>query len=242
MENYTFKIEGFTPASMPFGRLLEYYQSLCDMLGSPSQLHLMAVVEGSHSTAIRIDDSYKPALAQRLQELVKGTAPTKAHKAREQIDQMLEQDNARATFSDPNGGNVIEFLGASRKLESSDLRVNGSASFVGELYHISRQKDKATLRVSTKDHGTVYCTSTIDIAKALTHYLFDTVRVTGLCSWRMDENRRWFVDGLEVTSFDEPSSGSLRQVVQRLRALDIQMPSDAVNEINRMNEDGETQH
>ena len=63
---YTFKIEGFTPESMPFGRLIEYYSEVKKMLGVADHLHLIDVVESSHGSAFRIQKYRRVGMYQNI--------------------------------------------------------------------------------------------------------------------------------------------------------------------------------
>lgn len=73
--SYTFKIDNFTPESMPFGRLVEYYAEIKKMLGVADNLHLVGVFESSHGSAFAIDRNFETQLVKRLIAINEGTAP-----------------------------------------------------------------------------------------------------------------------------------------------------------------------
>jgi hypothetical protein len=108
---YTFKIQDFTPASMPFARLVDYYQKLERMLGVADNIHLLSIVESSHGSQFAIERNHEYELIKRCGELREGTAPPAAMKAQEEVNKMLLEDGTSAAFLDPHSANVIDFPG-----------------------------------------------------------------------------------------------------------------------------------
>ncbi len=238
---YTFKIEDFTPESMPFGRLVEYYLEIKRMLGVADNLHLIDVVEGSHGSAFKIDRNHETALTKRLMELNDDTAPKSAASARDAINTMLRVDGTSGSFYDSRGMNVIPFPG---KLApgNNQIRVRGAATFAGELYHIAGTKDDAKIRISTDAYGVVFCATSKNIARELREFLFDQVKVSGRGMWTRTESGRWNIDNFVITDFAPVKKESLRQSVDKLRAMDIVWPDDPLGEIDKLEEHNGTTH
>ena len=232
---YTFKIEDFTPESMPFGRLVDYYIEIKRMLGVADNLHLVDVVESSHGSAFKIDRNHETTLAKRLMEINEGTAPKIAVNAREAINTMLRQDGTSGSFYDSRGVNVIPFPG-SHATETSQIRVRGAASFVGELYHIAGTKDDAKVRINTDAYGVVFCATSRDVAKSLRDFLFEDVKVSGRGMWAKTESGKWDIDNFTIADFAPVKKESLRQSVDRLRGLHIDWPDDPIGEIDKIEE------
>lgn len=230
---YTFKIDDFTPESMPFGRLVEYYLEIKRMLGVADNLHLVDVVEGSHGSAFKIDRNHETALTRRLMEINEGTAPKVAANARDAINTMLREDGTSGSFYDSSGVNVIAFPGR-LAAERSHIRVRGSASFVGELYHIAGTKDDAKVRISTDAYGVVFCATSKSVAKALRDFLFEDVKVSGRGMWTKTESGKWDIDAFVIADFTPVKKESLRQSVDRLRGMNIEWPDDPIGEIARL--------
>ena len=232
---YTFKIEDFTPESMPFGRLVDYYIEIKRMLGVADNLHLVDLVEGSHGSSFKIDKNHETALTRRLMEINEGTAPKAAVNAREAINKMLSEDGTSGSFYDSRGINVIPFPGK-LSAAASQVRMRGSASFVGELYHIAGTKDDAKVRISTDAYGVVFCATSKDVAKALRDFLFEDVKVSGRGMWARTETGKWDIDNFIIADFAPVKKESLRQSVDRLRGMHIEWPDDPVGEIAKIEE------
>ena len=232
-KTYTFKIEDFTPDNMPFGRLVEYYVEIKRMLGVADNLHLVDVAESSHASAFKIDAHHEAALTRRLMEFQQGTAPRSAVRAREAIDAMLREDGTSGTFSDSMGVNVIPFPGR-LSAATSQMRVRGAATFVGELYHIAGTNDDAKVRISTDAYGVVFCSTSKNIAKALRDFLFEDVKVSGRGIWAKVDGGKWDIDNFIIADFSPVKKESLRQSVDRLRAMEIDWPNDPIGEIDKI--------
>ena len=232
---YTFIIDGLTPETMPFGRLVEYYSEIKKMVGAPDNLHLIAIVESSHATEFTIDAGHVGTLVDRLAEINRRTAPRGAIRARDKIDAMLREDGTSGSFRDRTGDNIVNFVGR-REDDKILIRIRDAATFTGELYHISGHKDFAKVRVATDAYGVVFCTTTKNMAKALRDHLFDTVSVSGRGTWIRTESDVWDIDEFTITDFSPVSDQSLRDAVSRLRNLNISWPDDPIGELRQLEE------
>ena len=237
-KNYTFKIEGVTPDNLSFGRLLEYYAELKKMLGLAERLHLIGISESSHGSVFAINQNHETELAERLTAINAGTASKTAIQARDTINDMLRSDGMSGVFSDQLNRNVVQFPGK----QSDDMviyQARDAASFTGELYHISGSKDDVKVRVRTDAYGTVFCTATRAIGKALRGLLFETVKVSGRGTWSRSSDGKWDIDDFTITDFVPAANGSLRESVDRLRKIDIDWPADPLGLIREIEENGE---
>ncbi|MDP2120124.1 MAG: hypothetical protein Q8K28_09495 [Hoeflea sp.] len=232
---YTFRIEDFTPESMPFGRLVEYYSEIKRMLGVAENMHLTNVFESSHGSAFAVDRNYETKLVRRLTEISQGTAPKSAKRAHNSINAMLKEDGTSGRFCDPQGHSVIIFPGK-RIDESNALRVRDAASFVGEIYHIAGTQYDAKVRISTDTYGAVFCTTTREIAKSLRDFLFEDVKVNGRGVWSRTADGDWDISDFVITDFAPIKRESLRDSVDRIRRLEINWPNDTLAEIAAFDE------
>ena len=232
---YTFKIEGYTPNDMSFGRLLEYYQEVKKMLGMADSLHLIEVAEGSLANVFSVDRDNDLKLKDVIEKINSGTAPKNALRARDKINLMLQEDGTSAIFSDPNNDNVISFPGV-RRDEGSFLRIRDAASFSGELYYIAGTKSDAKVRIHTERYGSVYCVTTIKLAKQLREYLFEQVKVNGVGVWTRLDDDNWKISDFTITSFIPLKRETLREAVDRLRAFEVEWPEDVLCELRKIEE------
>lgn len=235
INTYTFKIEGYTPNDMSFGRLLEYYQEVKKMLGMADSLHLIEVAEGSLANVFSVDRENNSKLKAVVAKKNEGTAPKKALRARDRINIMLQEDGTSGIFSDPYNDNVIPFPGA-RRDEGGLLRIRDAASFSGELYYIAGTKGDAKVRIHTERYGSVYCVTTIKLAKELREYLFEHVKVNGVGVWTRLDDDNWKISDFTITSFISLRRETLREAVDRLRAFEVEWPDDVLCKIRKIEE------
>ena len=239
--NYTFKIHNFTPDSMPFGRLVQYYVEIKKMLGMAENLHLVGIFESSHGSTFAIDKNHESSLQKRLADIKDGTAPARAISAQSEINEMLKQDGTSGEFFDTTNQNVIQFPGKGYS-EQVQVRIRDAAIFTGELYHIAGTKDDVNVRINTHAYGVVYCTTTRDIGKALRDFLFEEVKVSGRGMWNRNENGIWKVDDFSIIEFKPVIKENLRTAVDRIRALEVNWPEDPLGDIRIFEESGGQVH
>lgn len=232
---YTFKIEGFTPETMPFGRLIDYYAELKRLLGLPDHLHLVDITKSSHANGLAVDPDYEKKFTERLLMIKEGKAPKSAMRARDQINFMLREDGTSADFIGPDGSNIIPFPG--KKADDNVVySICDKAEFSGELYHIAGSHNDVKLRISTDTFGVVYCHANREMGIALRDFLFEQVKITGQGNWQRSADGAWTVSDVTITDYAPISKGNLRDTVDRLRALDIDWPEDVLGEIDDLEE------
>lgn len=233
---YTFKIDGFTPESMPFGRLLEYYAEVKKMLGLADNIHLVSVIESCHASAFVVDRNQQSNLEKRFREINERKAPKNSLRAYDTINAMLREDATSGTFESSVGSKVIVFPGQS-SYEDVLLKIRDAAAFTGELYHIAGTQGDAKIRINTDAYGVVFCTTTRDIAKALRGFLFEDVKVSGRGMWTRNEGQ-WTIDDFYITDFAPIKRESLRDAVNSIRSIGIRWPEDPLGEIDALEERG----
>jgi hypothetical protein len=233
---YIFKIEGFTPDTMPFGRLVDYYAQLKVMLGLSEHMHLVNIFEGSHVTSFAVDDNVRKRVDERMFKIKDGTAPKNALRARDHINLMLQEDGTSGNFFDPEGSNVIPFPGT-RADDNIVFSICDQAIFSGEVYHIAVSKDDVKLRVATDAFGVVYCLAPRKMGVALREFLDEKIQITGRGTWKRTTDGVWAVNDVTITDF-QPIKGNLRETVDRLRSLDVDWPEDVLGEIDSIEERG----
>lgn len=238
---YTFKIEGFTPETMPFGRLIDYYAHLKQMLGLPDQLHLISVTTGSHATCLAVDYDAQNGIEERLMRLRDGSAPKNALRARDSINLMLREDGTSAELLGTDGSNVIPFPGK-RADDDVVLSICDYAVVYGEVYHIAVSKSEVKLRLATEAFGVVYCVAPRDMGIALREFLDERIKISGRGRWKRSTDGSWTVNDITISDFQHVPDGNLKDTVKRLRALDIDWPEDVLGEIDRIEERGSQFH
>lgn len=232
---YKFTVKDFTPETMPFGRLVEYYAEIARMLGQADSMHLIDIHESSHASQFHFDENCEHSVVARLMKINDGTAPRSALFARDKINQMLCDDATSGEFTDTDGRNVIQFPGNNVKIAKL-VRMRDAATFTGELYHIAGSATDAKIRIKTALYGVVYCIATKEMAKSLREFLFEQIKVSGHGLWAKTDDGRWSIDDFTITDFTPIKNESLQEAVVRIRGLDIEWPDNVLQDIQSMGE------
>src|SRR6218665_2971572 len=112
---YVFRIDAFTPDTLPMGRLAEYLAALAKMLGHPEHTHFVRVDEGSAKLVHKVDAVDAPKVESRLNNVRIGSAPKDAMAGKLALEELLANDNAVGTLSEAQSGRVIlPFIGRNR--------------------------------------------------------------------------------------------------------------------------------
>lgn len=111
---YRFRIDAFTPASMPMAHLAEYMRALAAFLGYEERVHFVCLEEGSTVLVQEIEPEDAPKVQERIESVRRGDGPADALRAFEALDHTLAQDNAVGFLYEPDGAEIIQFPGRER--------------------------------------------------------------------------------------------------------------------------------
>ncbi len=234
---YTFKIKDFTPKTMPFERLVQYYVQLKRMLDIADNMHLLEITEASHGSCFAIDRGYETRVQKRLEEVRVGEAPKTNIRAYETINKMLQDDGTSGSFSQSNGADILQFPGRATASDVNlSVRVKDTASFYGFLYHLSGAQDDVKVRIETAQYGKIYCVATRELAKNLRNWLLEDIKVSGRGTWVRDSNGIWSIEDFTITDFTPVLKENLKSAIERIKSVGIDWPEDTVGNIYSLNE------
>lgn len=232
-QGFTFEIDGYTPQTIGFGRLVEYYHQLAKMLGDTDGVHLSEIFESSHGNAFQVDAGLD--MGKRLGAIQAGTAHADAIRAQRAIDAMLAEDGTSARIRDVSGAVIIPFPGRSEP-PIAQLEVFDSGIVGGKLYRMLDKGDAVSVGLRELGGRKIMGSAPHKLAKRLRDYMFEDVRLYGRGRWRRDEQGSWIPKTLEFYEFDPVEPTSLREAVSALRAVEADWPEDALGELAKLNE------
>jgi hypothetical protein len=234
---YKFRIDAFTPASMPMVHLAEYMAALAALLGHEERVHFVRLEEGSTVLVQEIEQEAAPKVRERIESVRRGDGPANALKAFHNIDRALALDNAVGVLCGPAGAEMIRFPGRERPkpVVYSSFRQQGSLD--GELVRIGG-KDQTVHATLMEGDVARRCEMTRDMARDLARHLFgDPLRVFGEGRWRRMPDGKWELEQFTVSHFEVLDDASLPDVVARLRAIegsDWKRVDDPFSELRRI--------
>jgi hypothetical protein len=216
-----FRIDIYTPETLPMERLAEYMLQFAKLLGEAEHVHFVDVASGSAVLRARIEDVALPKVERRLAAASRGHGDVVALKAVQSLDDMLAEDNAVGQVLDNVGAEIIAFPGRNRPepLEYGPFREDGVLEGV-----VIKVGGKGTsVPIWLQDGETVYknCTAKRPLARKLAkHYDAGLLRVTGSGSWMRLATGGWLMRSFEIRDFEVLDDAPLADIITRLQAVE----------------------
>ena len=219
---YCFKIDVFTPETLPMARLAEYMADYAALLGEKPSVHHSRMEKSSAVQVCIVDEPAIPKVRERLVSVRDGM-PSDAMKAYKKLDERLAQDNATGEISggEFKGANVIKFPGRNRP-KPIDYGVVKELSELDGVVHAVGGRDNTVPILLIGLEGEVYrCNSTRETSiELIKHYLKSPIRVAGTGKWRRNTEGVWDMEEFTISSFDVLDDTPLNQVVAELRSIE----------------------
>jgi hypothetical protein len=133
VQEHRFRIDVFTPETLPMERLAEYMARFAKLLGEEERVHFVSLEPGSAVLVARAEAQAAPKVEHRLIELSRGRGDPDTQKAFQELDDMLLADNAVGQLLDSSGAEIIAFPGRTRPkpLEFGPFREDAVLEGVG---------------------------------------------------------------------------------------------------------------
>jgi len=228
-KEYRFKIDAYTPDTMPMARLAEYMTELSALLGEEASVHFVRLAKGSTVLVHRIDEEAEPKVMDRVHKARQGEGAPEAIAAIKNINRKLREDNGSAVWSRGAKAEIIRFPGKAAEQPVVFAAINQEGSLDGVPILVGGIKEWVPVHLQAGD--TIYstCVATRDVAKQLANYLFEgSVRVYGTGHWYRDEMGAWVLDKFRIRHFEPLNDDPLTTVVAGLRAI----PGNEWNDIS----------
>ena len=231
---YLFKIEAFTPETMPMARLAEYLAELAAILGEPKSVHLVRIEAGSTTLVHKIEHEAIPKVHARTEAVRLGGAPRDAQTAYRRVNRFLREDNARAVLrKGKRGAKVLEFPG---REEAEDVfsAVNQAGSISGVVVRVGGTGDSIPVLMESEGEPIAGCHTNRHLAKSLAHHLFEPVRLGGQGYWMRDGEGRWLLKHFRIDSFETLEPTTLGSALTELRAIAGEWDEGAYEELGKI--------
>lgn len=216
---YEFKIDAFTPDTLPMSRLAEYMADLAAILGDLDRVHFVRMASGSAVLVHEIEDDALPRVRDRVQSVRRGQGPADAMKAFDQANKRLKQDNAVGTLSEAGDAEIIRFPGRDMPEPVTFGAFNQEGTLDGKVILVGGRSDPVPVHI--QQGRTIYnCQAKRDIASALGRHLFQSeLRVRGEGRWSREADGTWTLLRFTIHSFEILEDEPLSAVVGRLREI-----------------------
>jgi hypothetical protein len=217
---YIFRIDAFTPETIPMARLADYLAVLANLVGHNESTHFDRLEAGSACLVYKIDAVDAPKVEQRLARTGQPDAPRDLSKAFDTLDNMLANDNAVGELSDPAGSVIIPFPGRDRPKVLSFPAFRQDGSIDGQIVSIGGRD--STAHVILQDGAITYSNIklTREMARQLRVYLYEQkVRLVGSGRWERSTDGSWKLLDFTVNNFQVLDNASLTDVLGTFREI-----------------------
>jgi len=238
---YKLVINGLTPESTDFGRLVDYYKHLRGMLSGIDNIHLIGINEGSHSnTLLASTEESAQTLEIRVDSVRNGTATTKVMGHYYRFQEMLSEDNTDARI-DGIDGHTIALFPAKPKEPEVEF-VNDHGNFVGAFYGVEGKinNDSVTIKVMAERYGEVKFDVPKHEAVRLKDHLFEYLRFHGEGDWGRSKSGEKQLKNFNIQYYETVEKVSLTEAIKEIHDLNLQWKDDPLKYIRDLNNEAAT--
>lgn len=237
LKELRFKIDGFTPLTLPMSRLADYLKDLSTLLGSEQFVHFIKVSKGSAALVHVIDEPQVPKVKERLMLAKSSNPPADVLRAYTALNEKLKADHVKGRILDDAGMRLLEFPGIKTEQPLTYGPFSQQGTVEGVLIKIGGRDE--TVPVHLEDGTRSYsCNASRDMARKLAPYLFGKpIRLFGTGKWYRDEDGTWELTWFNISSFEELSDDALPVIISRLREIqgnDWESVKDPLAELERL--------
>lgn len=219
-EIFLFKIDTFTPSTLPMAKLAVYLGQLSTLYGTPERVHFDKLKKGSAVVQTVVEAPAVPKVSARLNMAGKSDAPEDVARAYRELNQMLRNDNATGVIRKPTGATILAFPGRKTPIVET-FRVVEAGELEGIVIRIGGTDASLPIWLEDTEGRRYYCnTRDKQVARLLAaYYLGPPVRVHGTGKWLRNSEEQWEIEEFTIHSFEPLEERSLEQSVAALRAI-----------------------
>lgn len=220
-QKLNFKIDSYTPETLPMARLVQYLAQLVSLYGSDDLVHFDKLIRGSAIVQVSVDAVAVPAVLHRLGN-VRSTQPDPdAEKAYRAIDKLLRADNAVGSITRGKDTNILEFPGRTQPATDT-ITIHQPTTVDGVLIKIGGRDETIPVTLRSVE-GKIINGEIRGVAQAKElsrHYMNGVLRVAGNGKWSRTGNGEWLLEALSIQSYEVIDSAPLDQVLFELRSVE----------------------
>ncbi len=240
-EEYKFKIQAYTPDTLPMERFASYLRELALMLGESSYVHFVRLEPGSTVIVHKVDKEAVPKIRERTIAVKRGQGTVTEMRSYRQLNNLLREDNATGVLTGDNDAEIIQFPGKDEeRTRFTSIQQHGEID--GEVIRVGGSKDIVPILLQVEGKEISHCYANRTLAKELAKNLFEPVRLYGEGRWERSDEGIWSLIHFDVNRFEVLKEISLSQTVIALRGLQGEWGEDALHEILRSRHADEEAH
>jgi len=219
-KTFQFKIEKYTPETLPMARLAEYMHQFALLLGETKSVHFDKLTKSSAKLHANVEFDATPKVNHRLREIRAGRAPEADLKIAVELDRMLANDNTSGVVIRFPNEVMLPLLGANREKPTVYGPISQATTLDGTVIRVGGKSEPVALQIETSDGVQNYCYVTRELAKDLGKHLYgEELRFSGDGRWIRTEEGKWELVRFSIARFEVLDNASLGEVISDLRAI-----------------------
>jgi hypothetical protein len=236
-EEYKFKIDVYTPETLPMARCAEYMSELATILGETPYVHFIKVAPGCANLVHRIDIQAVQKVMERTKAVEEGRGTSNQMRAYRDINRKLQEDNGTGTLK-KGRARILYFPGKEEEsLKLTSVLQQGEVD--GEIARVGGTSEPIHILLTSEGEIISGCHAKRSIAKELGKYLFEPVRLYGEGRWERNVEGMWNLTSFSVDRFDVLKETSLSKTILALRGLMGEWKENALEELLKSRHDEE---
>jgi hypothetical protein len=229
-ELYRFRIDAYTPDTLPMARFATYLSELANMYGETPHVHFVRMEAGSSVMVHGIDRESVPKVMERTEAVKRDKGTVAEMRAYNRINHMLVEDNGTGVLMKARKHEIIRFPGREdQRFKFSSIQQQGEID--GEVIRIGGSQDIVPILLQVEGREISGCRARRSIAKDLARNLFEPVRLFGEGRWDRSADGEWTLVTFYVDRFEVLQESTLSQAVIALRGLQGDWGKNALHEI-----------
>ena len=219
-EDLEFKIDAWSPSTIPQERLGEYLIELAKLYGEAGSVRFKGIRKGSVKIISHVDQPARPKVERRLFEVGRNAAPKEVVDAFNRIDRMLAEDNSTGIVRGLEGGKILQFPGKSRPRTIEIGPIKEAGCLEGEIIRIGG-RDRS-IHVALQDGDIVWSVIETDreMARQLGPMIFGPIlRLWGTGTWYRRGSGKWRLERFQASGWERLSDSPLEESIEAIRHI-----------------------
>jgi hypothetical protein len=224
---YKFKIDAFSPKTIPMLRLGEYMAEFAKLLAHDASVHFDRLEEGSTVLVTKVEHEAVPKVRGRIESIKRAEAANDAIDSVRRLNEMLREDNAvgRILQERPNSKPAEVLYLPGREIPKPQVvgPFNAPASIKAKLYRIGGQDKTAHAQLvdsaGRQWNGDLTQEQAAEMAAAGGKGLYQWFLVTGTARWTRLEDGTWKIVNFHIETFKLLADTTLEDDLAALRNI-----------------------
>jgi hypothetical protein len=215
-DRFHFKIDGYTPETLPMARLATYLADLAALLGHQDKVHFVKVARGSADLVHAVEEPQQLEVVSRLLMVKLGRGPVDAQEAFRSLNTKLSEDGKTAKMM-RGRGKLLAFPGIKAIVPRyGPIYMQGHLD--GQLIRVGGKDGTKPIHIMSEDAYYI-CNANAEVARQLAPAYEKFVRVYGNGKWSRQTDGKWILDHFNIKTFEFLDESPLLEIVGRLREI-----------------------